>query len=80
MWREKLKRLHAFLYKQHFNKQRQAEIGKKSSKKLSNTLRLSFCCLRIIRFPRPCYHPKTIGEILHNVQKTSAFVLMRFND
>ena len=28
----KLKGLHAFLYKQHFNKQRQAEIGKKSSK------------------------------------------------
>ena len=42
--------LHAFFYKQHFYKQRLAEIGKKIKQKLSNTLRLNFCSLKIIRF------------------------------
>ena len=28
----------------------------------------------------PNYHPKTIGDIIKNVQKTSASVLMRSND
>ena len=34
--------MHVFFYKQHFYKQRQVEIGKKLSKKLSNTLKLNF--------------------------------------
>ena len=35
-------------YKQHYYKQRQAEIGKKIKQMLSNTLRLNFCYLKII--------------------------------
>ena len=31
-----------FFYKQRFYKQRQAEIGKKTKQKLSNTLKLNF--------------------------------------
>ena len=34
--------VHALYYKQHFYKQRQAEICKKIKQKLSNTLRLNF--------------------------------------
>ena len=30
---------------------------------LNNTLRLNFCCLKIIHILHPCY-PKTIGPIL----------------
>ena len=63
--------MYAFFYKQHFYKQRQAEIGKKIKQKLSNTLRLNFCYLKIIRFLYPRYHPKIIGNTLKNVQKTS---------
>ena len=83
---------YTIFYRQHNNKQHQAETGKKSSKtlrekcqnkeffpvrmqentdqeklriwtlltqwKLSNTLRLNFCHLKIIRFLHPRYHPK----------------------
>ena len=35
--------------------------------------------LLIIHFPRPCYHPKIIGDILKNVQKTSAAVLRLYD-
>ena len=58
-----------FLYKRHFWKQRQAEIGKKSKQKLSNTLRLNFCYLKIFRFLHPHHHPKII-DVLKNVQET----------
>ena len=37
-----------FFYKQHFYKQRQAEIGKKNKQMLSNTLRLNFSYFKII--------------------------------
>ena len=47
-----------FFYKQHFYKQRQADIGKKSSKS-SNTLRVNFCYLKIIHTLDPRYHPKS---------------------
>ena len=43
-----------------FHKQHQAEIGEKIKQKPSNTLRLNFCYFKIIRFLRPCYHPKLI--------------------
>ena len=56
-------------YKQHFYKQRQAEIGKKIKQVLSNTLRLGFCYLKIIHSLHPRYHPKIIGHILKNKQK-----------
>ena len=62
-------------YKQHFCKQYQAKIDKKSSKKLSYTLRLNFCYLKIICFLHPRYHPKVIVHILKNVKKTSAPLL-----
>ena len=46
------------------------------NRKLSSTLRLRFCYLKI-SFLYPRYHPKTIGDNIENVQKTSASVLMR---
>ena len=57
-----------FFYKQHFYKQRQAEIGKEIKQKLNNTPRLNFCYLKIFQFFQPSYHPKIIGDILRNVQ------------
>ena len=65
------KKLHAFCYKQHFYKQRQAENGKK---KLSNTQRLNFCYFKIIRFLHSRYQTKIIEDILKNVQKASKSV------
>ena len=62
--------MHAFFYKQHFHKQRRTETGKKSRK--------SFCYLKFICLIHPRHHPKIIGDILKNVQKTSD--LMRFYD
>ena len=66
--------LHVFFYKQHLYKQWRAEIGKKKKQKLSNTVMLNFCHLKIINFLYPRYHPKTIGDILKNVQKTNASI------
>ena len=66
--------VYAFLYTQHFYKQRQAEVGKKIEQRLSNTLKLNFCYLKIIFFLHPRYHPKIIGHILKNVQKASVFI------
>ena len=63
--------LYAFSFKQHFNKQRQVEIGKKIKQTLSNTLKLNFCYMKIFTF-FPCYHPKMIGGILKNAQKTAS--------
>ena len=37
-------------YKQHIYKQRQAEIGKKITQMLSNTMRLNFCYLKLFLF------------------------------
>ena len=53
-------------YKQRFYKQYQAKIGK-----LSNTLRVNFCYLKIIHFLHPFYHPTLIWDIAKIVQKTS---------
>ena len=65
-----------FFYKIHFYKQRQAEIGKKMKQMLSNTLRLNFCYLKIIRL----FHSKITGDILKNLQITSMSVKRRFYD
>ena len=56
-------------YIQHFYRQRQTEISKKSSKMLSNTLRLNFCYLKILHIIHPHYHLKVIGHTLKNKQK-----------
>ena len=37
---------------------------------LSNTLRLNFCYLKTIHILLPRYHPKTLGHILKNKQKS----------
>ena len=47
-----------FFYRQHFYKERQAEIGKKIKKMLSNTMRLNFRYLKIIHILHSRYHPK----------------------
>ena len=67
--------LHNFFHKQHFYKQRQAEIGKKIKQILSNTLRLNFCYLQIIHILHPRYHPKITGCILKNKQKNKCFCI-----
>ena len=59
-----------FLYKQHFISNARLKLAK-IQQKLSNTLRLNFCYLKIICFLHPRYHPKVIGDILKNVQKPS---------
>ena len=59
-----------FFNKQHFNKQHQPGIGKKIKQMLSNTLRLNFFYLKIIHILYPHYHPKIIGHILQNKQKS----------
>ena len=41
---------------------------------------LNLCYLEIIGFLHSCYHPKVIVDILKNVQKISAPVLMRLYD
>ena len=49
------------LHKQNFYKEHQIETDIKNQKikqKLSNTLRLNFCYLKIIRFLHSRYHPK----------------------
>ena len=63
-----------------FYKQRQTEIVKKSGRKLSNTLKLNFCYLKIIRFLHPFCHRKIIGDILINKQKTIVAVSVRLYD
>ena len=52
------------------------KLAKKNKQKLSNILTLNFYYLKIIRFLHRRYLPKIIGDILENVQKTSAFVLV----
>ena len=47
----------------------------KNLQMLSNTLRLSFCYLKIIRILYPRYHPKIIGHILKNEQKSKCFCI-----
>ena len=59
-----------------FYKQHQAEIDKKIKQKLSSTLRLNIHYLKAIHFLHPRYHPKVIADILKNIQKASASVLM----
>ena len=58
-----------FFYKQHFSKQRQAEIGKKIKQMLSNNFKLNFCYLEIIYIIYPHYHPKITGYILKHKPK-----------
>ena len=59
----------SFSYKQHFNKQRQAEIGKKTKQILCSTLRLNFCHPKTIGILHPRYHLTITGYILKNKQK-----------
>ena len=65
----------SYFYKQHFYKQRKSKIDKKKKKKkknkqkLSNTPRLNFYYLKIIRFLHPCYQPKIMGDILKYVKR-----------
>ena len=43
----------------------------------NNTLRLSFCYLKIIHSPHPRYHPKIIDVILKIYKKTQVCLLKR---
>ena len=57
-------------------KQSQNELGQK----LSNSLRLGFHYLKIIRFLHPRYHSQIIEDSLKIVQKINASVLMKLYD
>ena len=59
---------YTFFYKQHFDKQHQAEL-QKIKQKLSDTLRLNFCDLKIIHIFHPHHHPKIIERTLKIKQK-----------
>ena len=59
-------------YKQHFYKHHSAEMGKK----LSNTLKLNHFDFKTIHFLHPRYYPKGIVDVLKNVQKINAPVLI----
>ena len=48
--------------------------------KLGNTLRLNFGYLKMIGFLHLRDHPKIIGDVLKNVQKTGASILMTLYD
>ena len=52
-----------------------AKIGKKIKQRLSNTLMLNFCYLKIIHILNPCYHPKLTWDILENIAKNNCFCL-----
>ena len=58
-FRTKLYKLHAF-----FISNARLKLAKKIKQKLSNTLRLNFLYLKIIRFLHPRYQPKIIEDIL----------------
>ena len=71
---------HFFCYKQHWYKERKAEIGKKNKQTLSNTLRLNFCYLKTFHILHPHYHPKIIGHILKISKRTIVPAFMRLYD
>ena len=58
-----------FFYKQHFYSNIRLKLEKSIKQKLSNTLRLSFCYLKIIHILYPRYHPKVMVDILKNKPK-----------
>ena len=60
--------IHAFFYKQHFYKQRQIEIGKKSSKCWATPWGWNSAIWKLLSF-HPRYYLKIIGYLLKNKQK-----------
>ena len=59
-----------FLYKQHFHKQRQAEIAKNEANAKQHP---EAGLLLFIHIFHQHYHPKIIGHILKNNQKNKCF-------
>ena len=66
----KLTQIHAF-FKSNTFISNASWNWRKIKQKLSSTLRLNFCYLKIICFVHPRYHSKLIGDIIKNVQKLS---------
>ena len=58
-----------FFISNNFITNARLKLAKKVKQILSNTLRLNFWYLKIIRILHPRYHPKIIGHILNNSQK-----------
>ena len=63
-----------FFYKQHFYKQRQAEIGKKYIAKAKQHHKAELLLFENFHFLHPRYHPRIIGYTLKNERKTSTYV------
>ena len=61
--------LHALFISNTFTSNTRLKLAKNQAK-LSNTLRLDLCYLKIICYLNPRYHPKVIGNILKKVQKS----------
>ena len=59
-------------------------LHERVQQKLSNSLRLKFCYLKIFCFPHPRYHPQIIGHILRNVQKMcvcfNEIIMINYNE
>ena len=72
--------IYAFFYKQHFYKQRQAEIGKKKPAKANQHPEAKLSLFEIYSLSSSRYHTKMSGDILKNVQKISLSVLMTLYD
>ena len=68
---------YTLFYKQHFYKQRQAEIGKKLKQKPSSALRLNFHFLKTIRFLHPRYCPIILGDILKTCAKNKCVCFIK---
>ena len=58
--------LHAFFISNTFISNARLKLTKKIKQMLSNTLRLSFCYLKIIHIFHQRYYPKVIEDILEN--------------
>ena len=68
MWHDKIHDvfpIHAFCISNTFISNAPGWNWQKIKQKLSNTLWLNFCYLKIIYFLHPCYHPKIIGDVLN---------------
>ena len=67
---------HFFISNTFLNNARLKLAKKKINQILRSILRVNFYYLKIIHILYPCYHPKIIGHILKNKERTDAFVFI----
>ena len=64
-----------FFISKTFISEARLKLAKKIKHKLSNTLRLNFCYLKITYFLHLHYHPNIIGDILKKCAKIKSVCL-----